>query len=168
MSISPDRKALLFLATVAVLGASVRMVRAASRPHSAGPQPGLERQILAADSARSAKKTGSKTRRTKSSARRQHADTTARLRARLDVDTASAAQLDLLPGVGPSLAGRIVADRAAHGPFVSREGLARVRGVGPVLLARLDTLITFSGTIRPVTVSDESTFVGKSRRRKRP
>lgn len=168
MSISPDRKALLFLATVAVLGASVRMVRAASRPHSSGPQPGLERQILAADSARSAKKSGSKTHRTKSSARRQHTDTTAGLHARLDVDTASAAQLDLLPGVGPSLARRIVADRAAHGPFVSRAGLARVRGVGPVLLAKLDTLITFSGTIRPVTVSDESTFVGRSRRRKRP
>ena len=168
MSISPDRKALLFLATVAVLGASVRIVRAASRSQPSVPQPGLEHQIQASDSARSAKKSGSKKRRTAPAAKRQHTDIAALPRTRLDVDTANAAQLDALPGIGPSLAKRIVADRAVRGPFVNKTGLARVRGIGPALLARLDSLITFSGTIRPVTASDESTFVGKARRRKRP
>jgi len=168
MSIPPDRKALLFLASVAVLGASVRIVRANGLSQPAVPQPGLEHQIQASDSARSAKKSASKKRPRTPSPKRQHPDSTALAHTRLDVDTANAAQLEALPGIGPALAKRIVADRAARGPFVSRTDLARVRGVGPALVARLDSLITFSGTIRPVTASDESTFVGKARRRKRP
>jgi competence protein ComEA len=49
---------------------------------------------------------------------------------RVDLNTASAAELELLPSVGPRLAERIVADRAAHGPYGSVEELARVPGVG--------------------------------------
>jgi len=56
---------------------------------------------------------------------------------RLDPDHASAAEWERLPGIGPSLASRIVADRSAHGPFGSAEGLLRVRGIGPRTLARL-------------------------------
>ncbi len=66
----------------------------------------------------------------------------------VDVDAASTSELDGLPGIGPSLARRIVADREQHGPFGSLEGLRRVKGVGDVLLARLAPRVTFSGVAR--------------------
>jgi competence protein ComEA len=49
----------------------------------------------------------------------------------VSLDAADAAALERLPGVGPALARRIVAERAAGGPFGSVEALAaRVRGWG--------------------------------------
>src|SRR5262245_53954823 len=48
---------------------------------------------------------------------------------RLDLNTASERQLDLLPGVGPKTAARIVADRAALGPFRTAEEIRRVKGI---------------------------------------
>ena len=57
--------------------------------------------------------------------------------ARVDLNHASAEALEALPGIGPTLAGRIVADRAARGPFRRTADLDRVRGVGPALLRRL-------------------------------
>ena len=59
----------------------------------------------------------------------------------LNINTASAAEMENLPGVGPVLAQRIVEDRQANGPFQSVEQLARVRGVGPALLEKLKGLI---------------------------
>ena len=57
--------------------------------------------------------------------------------ARIDPNTASEAELTLLPGIGPSLAGRIVADRAARGPFERIEDLDRVKWIGPSLIERM-------------------------------
>ncbi len=67
----------------------------------------------------------------------------------VDVDVASAAELDRLPGIGPALAGRIVADREAHGPFGSLQALERVKGIGPALAAKIAPLVTFSFSPRP-------------------
>lgn len=55
----------------------------------------------------------------------------------IDLNTASAAELDLLPGIGPALAARIIEDRAAHGPFRSLDDLDRVSGIGPKTVAKL-------------------------------
>jgi competence protein ComEA len=55
----------------------------------------------------------------------------------VDVNAAGAAELSILPGVGPSLAQAIVEDRRANGPFAQPEDLDRVRGIGPATLARL-------------------------------
>ncbi len=55
----------------------------------------------------------------------------------LDPDRADAAEWERLPGIGPALAARIVADRAARGPFGGLAGLGRVRGIGPRTLERL-------------------------------
>lgn len=63
----------------------------------------------------------------------------------LDPDRATAADLLRLPRVGPALARAIVADREARGPFASLEGLDRVSGVGPKLLAALEPYLVFSG-----------------------
>jgi len=58
----------------------------------------------------------------------------------LDLNTASAAALEELPGVGPVLAGRIVAWREDNGPFPSVEILGEVSGIGDALLAQLRPL----------------------------
>jgi hypothetical protein len=67
----------------------------------------------------------------------------------VDLDLADEAAIEALPGIGPSLARRIVADRALNGPFGSAEALGRVKGVGAVLQARLAPRVTFSGSARP-------------------
>lgn len=53
----------------------------------------------------------------------------------LDINTASATELESLPGIGPVLAGRIVAHREANGPFARTDGLLAVDGIGPALLS---------------------------------
>ena len=60
----------------------------------------------------------------------------------LNVNRATAVELEALPGVGPSLAKRIVADREARGPFATVGALDRIRGIGPALVARLGDLVT--------------------------
>ncbi|HEX7089342.1 MAG TPA: helix-hairpin-helix domain-containing protein [Longimicrobiales bacterium] len=55
----------------------------------------------------------------------------------LDVNRATAAELERLPGIGPTLAARIVAYRDSAGDFGSADELLRIRGIGPALLARL-------------------------------
>jgi competence protein ComEA len=55
----------------------------------------------------------------------------------LPLNAATAAELDCLKGVGPALAGRIVADRAAHGPYSGVQDLDRVPGIGKRLVERL-------------------------------
>ncbi len=49
----------------------------------------------------------------------------------LDVNTASESELTSLPGVGPSLARRIVEYRTANGPFQTVDDLQNVSGIGP-------------------------------------
>lgn len=80
------------------------------------------------------------------------------------MDTSSAELLETLNGVGPALAGRIVADRDSAGPFGSLDGLRRVKGIGPALSARLAPQVTFSRLPRP-----QNAVVGpRSVRRKAP
>lgn len=60
----------------------------------------------------------------------------------VDVNRATADELDALPGVGPSTAAAIVAHRDQNGPFASVDALADVRGIGPVKLESLRGLVT--------------------------
>lgn len=53
---------------------------------------------------------------------------------RIDVNEAAPADLELIPGIGPGLARRIVEDRAHHGRFPAIEALDRVHGIGPKLM----------------------------------
>ncbi|HTE04182.1 MAG TPA: ComEA family DNA-binding protein [bacterium] len=59
----------------------------------------------------------------------------------LDINTATAADLEALPGIGPVLAGRIVAYRSRHGPFQRLEELLQVEGIGPRLLQQLRSAV---------------------------
>ena len=55
----------------------------------------------------------------------------------INVNTATAAELDLLPGIGPALAGRIIDHRQANGPYRSLDDLDDVSGIGPKTIAKL-------------------------------
>ena len=59
----------------------------------------------------------------------------------LDLNAATAAELERLPGIGPALAGRIVAYRDSVGRFRTVEELDSVKGIGPAMLARLTPLL---------------------------
>ncbi len=60
---------------------------------------------------------------------------------RMDINSASAEDLERLPGIGPALAGAIISYREAHGPFATVEELLLVKGIGPATLERVRDLI---------------------------
>lgn len=64
----------------------------------------------------------------------------------VNVNTASSEQLQLLPGVGPALAERIIAFREANGPFEKPDELVAVRGIGEKSLAKLRPYVITDGT----------------------
>jgi competence protein ComEA len=59
----------------------------------------------------------------------------------IDLNTASIAQLDTLPGIGPTTAQAIVNYRSEHGRFSSVDELLNVRGIGPAKLEELRALV---------------------------
>lgn len=59
------------------------------------------------------------------------------LRYQVDINSADWPELSQLPGIGRTLAERIVADRRQHGPFRDHDDLIRVRGIGPRTLERI-------------------------------
>jgi hypothetical protein len=199
MSLPSEHKALLFVGAVAILGAGVRVVRAANARGAVSAQPALDRQRQSADSSARAESQrgapgrsrgrgqgpgaqraptarGGRASRAEGELQpRAPASETSRLSplertgyigGRLDLDVASAAQIDSLPGVAPAMAKRIVADRAMRGPFLSKNGLRRVSGVGPRFIDRIDSLIVFSGTIRQPTAID--TIIPRAARARSP
>jgi competence ComEA-like helix-hairpin-helix protein len=64
---------------------------------------------------------------------------------RVNVNTADAAQLALLPRVGPSIAQRIVDYRKQNGPFKKAEDLMLVRGIGEKTYDLLKPYVATSG-----------------------
>jgi competence protein ComEA len=70
------------------------------------------------------------------------AETAAPPREKVNINTATLAQLDTLPGVGPTTARAILDYRRTKGPFRRIEDLMNVPGIGPTRFARVKTLIT--------------------------
>lgn len=61
---------------------------------------------------------------------------------KVNINTADQAELESLPGIGPTLAGRIIDHRTANGPFRSVEDLIEVSGIGKKTLENLRPYIT--------------------------
>lgn len=163
MSITPEeRKAVLFLATLLLLGAGVRVASAWRQDRTLTALPtghaALASQLAAVDSERNraregrqrssrrgATRGGSRPRSKPPAERRDGRDSSIVI----DVDRAAATELELLPRVGPTLAQRIVQDRNEHGAFGSLAALIRVKGIGPKLVTHIAPHVTFSGSVRP-------------------
>jgi competence protein ComEA len=60
----------------------------------------------------------------------------------ININTASQAELETLPGIGPTTAQRIIAYRDANGSFLNIEDIVNVSGIGPVTFDRIKDLIT--------------------------
>ena len=63
----------------------------------------------------------------------------------VDLNRASRQELERLPGVGPTIAQRILALRDSLGGFRTPDDLERVRGIGPATVARLKPLVSAGG-----------------------
>ena len=63
----------------------------------------------------------------------------------VNINTADAAQLSLLPRVGEKAAQRIIAYRTQHGPFKKTSDLMQVKGFGAKTFERLSPYISLSG-----------------------
>lgn len=60
----------------------------------------------------------------------------------ININTASAEELDTLPGIGPSIAQRIVEYRTQNGPFATIDEIINVSGIGPATFEKIKDLIT--------------------------
>ncbi|GAA1487585.1 ComEA family DNA-binding protein [Brachybacterium sacelli] len=89
------------------------------------PRPGEEPPVPAAGSPDDAGATG------------EPADDTGADGGPIDLNSASAAELEELPGVGPAIAQRIVEHREKNGPFASVDDLLEVSGIGPATLEEI-------------------------------
>jgi len=151
MLTADERRAVLFLSGVLLVGGVVRWTRSPAVPP---PAAAVAPEIKGDDVFRQA----ALARRAAAQARPLDSTET------IDVDTASEAAIERLPGVGPALAQRIVQDRQANGPFGSLDGLDQVSGIGPAMLARLTPHVRFSGPPRPAPQPPAKKAVGHARR----
>lgn len=69
----------------------------------------------------------------------------AALDGKVNINTASAAQLELLPGIGPAIAERIVSYRTKH-PFKQLNHIMRVKGVGKKTYAKIKPYLSLEGS----------------------
>ncbi len=69
----------------------------------------------------------------------------------LDLNTATADELEHLPGVGPSRAESIVSHRAGYGPYTDSESLSRAPGVGPATAAKVAPFVRIAPAAVPTS-----------------
>jgi competence protein ComEA len=60
----------------------------------------------------------------------------------ININTASLGELDILPGIGPSIAQNIIDYRQENGPFTAIEEVQNVSGIGPAKYEQIKDLIT--------------------------
>lgn len=68
---------------------------------------------------------------------------------KLDLNLATAEELQGLPGIGPVLAQRIVDQRTTHGPFHTVDDLRDVKGIGKKRMDQLRPLVTVEMAVKP-------------------
>lgn len=149
MPTSGEKKALLFFATVFTLGVGVRGARVmhSESPVSSAARRALDGQIGAVDSVRQRAKKAKRPKKPKTATHivdRPEDVAAPPPPAIIDIDVATAPEIETLRGVGPALAKRIVADRDSLGPFGGIDELTRVKGIGNRLAAKIAPQVTFS------------------------
>ena len=77
-----------------------------------------------------------------------------RTQGKLDLNRATAEQLQLLPGIGPVLAQRVIEQRATHGPFHTVDDLKDVKGIGKKRMDQLRPLIMVEQVTKAETKRD--------------
>ncbi len=170
MPTTAERHALLFLAAVALVGGGVRLVGVHRferdvRPGAAETtdlgRDQLRAQIDAVDSVRRTRSgarpsLGKRTRKASGSSpgaplpTLDHGPTLPSPDHPLNVNDATAEELERLPRVGPALAQRILAHRDSLGSFGSVDDLRHVRGIGTATASLLAPLVTFDRRYRPL------------------
>ena len=138
---SAEASALLFVAVVTLVGITAQHLdaqRAAFGPdHYAALYDELAARSTAADSTEADSTAAD-------SVAAERAEAPARSRSakpgpvRMNLNTASAQQLQRLPRIGPKMAERIIAYREEHGPFARASHVVRVRGIGPKTFEQLE------------------------------
>jgi competence protein ComEA len=140
MKLSTDeRRALAIIAALLVLASGARWLER-PRPLLADV-PGLDIAALEEASRAAQEESGQRPAPAKPSASNGRSSLAGRSGPGIDPNTASAAELDALPGVGPALAARIV-DERERAPFTSVADLTRVRGIGAALANTLAAHVT--------------------------
>ncbi|MGF1466453.1 MAG: ComEA family DNA-binding protein [Sandaracinaceae bacterium] len=84
----------------------------------------------------------------------------------MDLNRATAPDLELLPGIGPALSRRIVALRERRGGYARVDELVAVRGIGPRTVARLRPLVDVRS--RDGGVADDTSSSPGDPRTRRP
>jgi len=62
----------------------------------------------------------------------------------IEINTADAEELTRLPGIGDTISSLIIAERIQNGPFYYVEDLVAVRGIGPVLVSKIQKMINLA------------------------
>ena len=75
--------------------------------------------------------------------------------ARVDLNTATAADLEALPGIGPTYAQRIIEHRQQKGPFTEINQIKEVQGIGQALYARINDRLTVGEEISEQSPTEE-------------
>ena len=70
---------------------------------------------------------------------------------RIDINTAGAAEMSVLPAIGPGLAERIIENREKSGPFARVDDLTRVSGIGPATIERMRAFAVARPVVPPAT-----------------
>jgi comEA protein len=116
-----EQKILLFLAAIFLIGTCIKGYRAYVAP----PPPVFD--YSADDSVFNARSAASAS--------------TALVQQKININTASAEELDALPGIGPAMAAEILNYRTAHGRFARIDELLKIKGMGPKKLEKLQPYV---------------------------
>jgi hypothetical protein len=146
MATPAERKALLFVGIVALLGAGVRLWRAKTRP-PAQPAPttsSASPSTFPFGSSKKSKKKKKTNDRSLSDALDDEIDPEP-----VDLDVASLEEIQAIDVLRPGQARQIVADREANGPFGSIQALERIPYFPKATITKLAPRVTFSRLPRP-------------------